>query len=49
MHSGAVMRPEGEWELDASSDLVKDKVFELSGPNNSITTKIDQDEISRIA
>ena len=28
------------WEWDAASDLIKDKVFELSGPNNSIATKI---------
>ena len=32
-----------EWEWDAEYALVKDKVFELSGPNNSIATKIDQD------
>ena len=38
------VKPEEEWEWDAASDLVKDKVFELSGPNNSIATKIDQDE-----
>jgi hypothetical protein len=38
------VKPEEEWEWDAASDLIKDKVFELSGPNNSIATKIDQDE-----
>jgi hypothetical protein len=38
------MKPEEEWEWDAASDLIKDKVFELSGPNNSIATKVDQDE-----
>jgi len=37
------VKPEEEWEWDAASDLVKDKVFELSGPNNSIATKIVQD------
>ena len=37
------VKPEGEWEFDAASDLIKDKLFELSGPNNSIATKIDQD------
>ena len=36
------VKPEEEWEWDAASDLIKDKVFELSGPNNSIATKIDQ-------
>ena len=36
--------PEEEWDWDAASDLIKDEVFELSGPNNSIATKIDQDE-----
>ena len=36
------VRPEAEWEWDAASDLIEDKVFELSGPNNSIATKIDQ-------
>ena len=34
---------EEEWEWDAASDLIKDKVSELSGPNNSIATKSDQD------
>ena len=38
------VKPEEEWESDVASDLVKHKVFELSGPNNSIATKIDQDE-----
>ena len=38
------VKPEEEWEWDAASDLIKDKVFELSGPNNSIATKIDQDQ-----
>jgi len=38
------MRPEEEWERDAASDLNKNKVFELSGPNNSIATKIDWDK-----
>jgi len=33
---------EEEWEWDAASDLIKDKVFELSGPKNSTATKIDQ-------
>ena len=33
------VKPEAEWEWDAASDLIKDKVFELSGPNNSIATK----------
>ena len=37
------VQPEEEWEWDASSELIKDKVFELSGPNNSIATKIDED------
>ena len=37
------VRPEAEWEWDVTSDLIKDKVFELSGPNNSIATKIDQE------
>ena len=32
-----------QWEWDAASDLVKDKVFELSGPNHSIATKIARD------
>ena len=35
------MKPEEEWEWDTASDLIKDKAFELSGPN-SIATKIDQ-------
>ena len=40
-----IVKPEEEWECDdAASDLIKDKVFEISGPNNSIATKIDQDE-----
>ena len=34
------VRPEAEWEWDAASELVKDKVFELSGPSNSIATSI---------
>ena len=34
---------EAEWEWDVASDLVKDKVFALSRPHNSIATKIDQD------
>ena len=38
------VKPEEEWECDAAADLIKDKVFELSGPNSSIATKIDQDE-----
>ena len=38
------VRAEAEWEWDTASDLIKDKMFELSGPNNSIATKIDQDE-----
>ena len=38
------VKPEEEWEWDAASDLIKDKKFELSGPNNSIATKIDQDQ-----
>ena len=33
------VKPEEEWEWDAASDLIKDKVFQLSGPNNSIVTK----------
>jgi hypothetical protein len=37
------VKPEEEWEWDAASDLIKDEKFELSGPNNSIATKIDQD------
>ena len=37
------VKPEEEWESDAASDLIEDKVFELSGANNSIATKIDQD------
>ena len=37
------VKPEAEWEWDAASELMKDKVFELSGPNNSIATRIDQD------
>ena len=37
------VEPEEEWEWDAASDLIKDKMFELSGPNSSIATKIDQD------
>ena len=37
------MNPEEEWEWDTASDLVKDELFELSGPNNSIATKVDQD------
>ena len=37
------VKPEAEWKWGVASDLVKDKVFELSGPNNSIATKIDQD------
>ena len=36
------MWPEEEW--DAFSDLIKDKVFELSGPNNSIATKVGHDQ-----
>ena len=36
--------PEVEWEWDAASDLVKDIVFKLSGPNNSTAAKIYQDE-----
>ena len=36
------VKPEEEWEWEAASELIKDKVFELSGPNNSIATKIDQ-------
>ena len=36
--------PEEEWEWDTISDLVRDEVFELSGPNNSIATNIDQDK-----
>jgi hypothetical protein len=36
------VRPEAEWEWKATSELVKHKTFELSGPNNSIATKIDQ-------
>ena len=36
------VKPEGEW--DAASELMKDEVFNVSGPNNSsIATKIDQD------
>jgi hypothetical protein len=38
------VRPEAEWEWDAASGLIEDKVFELSGPNNSIATKIDKVE-----
>ena len=38
------VKAEEEWEWGAASDLIKDKVFELSGPNNSIATKIDQDQ-----
>ena len=37
------VKPEEEREWDAAPDLIKDKVFELSGANNSIATKIDQD------
>ena len=37
------MQAEEELEWDAASDLIKDRVFELSGTNNSIATKIDQD------
>ena len=37
------MKPEEKWEWDVASDLIKDKVFWLSGPNNSIATKIDED------
>ena len=33
---------EEDWGWDAASDLINDKVFDLSGPNNSIATKIDQ-------
>jgi hypothetical protein len=40
------MRPEEEWEWDVTAEMVKDKVFELSGPNNSIATKIDWDKDS---
>jgi hypothetical protein len=36
------VRPEAEWEWDATSEMVKDCVFFLSGPNNSIATKIDR-------
>ena len=32
-----------EWAWDANSDLIKLGEFELSGPDNSIATKIDQD------
>ena len=38
------VKPEAEWEWDAVSGLIKDGVFELSGENNSIATKIDQDK-----
>ena len=38
------VKPEEEWEWDAASDLIKDEKFELSGPNNSIATKIAQDD-----
>ena len=38
------VKPEAEWEWDVISGLIKDKVFELSGINNSITTKVTQDE-----
>ena len=38
------VKTEKEWEWDAASDLIQDKVFELSGPNNSIATKIGQDQ-----
>ena len=44
MYSGSVREARKEWEWDAASDLIKDKLFELSGQNNSIITKIDQDE-----
>ena len=37
------VKPEEEWEWDVASDLIKDEAFELSGPNNSIAAKIDQD------
>jgi hypothetical protein len=37
------VKPEAEWGWDTISDLVSNGVFELSGPNNSIATKIDQD------
>ena len=40
------VKPEAVWEWDAASELGKDKVFELSGPN-SIATKIDQDQDSK--
>ena len=39
---GSVDLSEAEWNTD--SELIKNGVFELSGPNNSITTKIDQVE-----
>ena len=38
------MKPEEEWEWDTASDLIPDKVFELSGLNNSIATMIDEDD-----
>ena len=38
------VKPEEDWEWDAASELIKDKVFELSGPNNSIATKNNQDQ-----
>ena len=37
------VNPEEEWEWDAASDMIADKVFELSGPKYSIAAKIDQD------
>ena len=33
-----------EWAWDATSDLIKQGIFQLSGPDNSIATKIDKDE-----
>ena len=30
--------------MGRGSDLIKDNVFELNGTNNSIATKIDQDD-----
>ena len=31
-------------EWDVAFDLIKDKMFDLSGANNSIATKIDQED-----